>query len=100
MVRNTNVDAFDYTVISGASADTTLKGGPGTIHAIDIWAVGAASSKIELFDGAAVGGTKIGDLDGTTVTRGPVLIEAYCKSSLHVKTTDSGGAMRITVYYL
>ena len=99
-MRNPNVDGDKYVVISGASADTTVKATGGTLAKVHIWAVGAASSKIELYDGTAAAGTKIGEILGTAVTRpGDCDFQFYCATSIHAKTTDSGGAMRITVTF-
>ena len=96
-MRNPNKDGYVYAVIAGASADTTIKSTPGTIRRIKVWAVGAASSKVEVYDGTVAAGTKIDDILGTAVNPGDSALDVYCKTSIHVKTTDSGGAMRVTI---
>ena len=98
-MRNPNKDGYLYAVVSGASADTTIKATPGTIRRIKVWAVGAGSSKVEVYDGTAAAGTKIDDILVTAVNPSDTDLNIYCKTSIHVKTTDSGGAMRVTITY-
>jgi hypothetical protein len=98
--RSSNTDdACDWIIISGASADTTVKGRPGRLRRVRVWAAGAASSKIELYDGTVAAGTKIDDIPLTSadVTRD---LGVYCATSIHAKTTDSGGTARVRVDYM
>ena len=85
---------YNKTLISGASADTTIKAGPGILARVLIHTVGAGSSTVSLYDGA-VSGTAFAVLDGTTLADRP--LDVWCRSSIHVKTVDSGGAMRVLV---
>jgi len=100
MPRKTHLDveSANLTVVSGAQADQTIKAGKGKWLGLRVWAVGAASSKIEVYNGTVAAGTKIDDIDGTAA--GYHERNWHFSVSLHVKTTDSGGAMRVTVAYL
>ena len=91
-------DACEWTVITGASADTTIKAREGRLRRVRVWTVGAASSKIELFDGTAAAGTKLDELVLTAIAT--LDIGVYCASSIHAKTTDSGGTAKVRVDYM
>jgi hypothetical protein len=85
--------AFNGKLISGAVADTPAG---FTVHRIVLTVVGAGSSTISLYNGA-VSGTAFLVIPGTTV--GNFEINAFCAAGAHIKTVDSGGAMRATVLY-
>ena len=91
-------DACNWAIITGASADTTIKARPGRLRRVRVWTVGAASSKIELYDGTVAAGTKLDELVLTAVVT--LDIGVYCASSIHAKTTDSGGTAKVRVDYM
>ena len=89
---------FDYLIVSGASADTTIKSRPGHLQRVRIWAVGGASSKIEVYDGTVAAGTKLTEIPMTAF--GVQNMSIWCNTSIHVKTTDSAGTARVRVDFL
>jgi hypothetical protein len=92
------VPAYNKTAISGASADTAVKAGAGVVRGVMVNAAGAASSTISVYDGS-VAGTAFAVIDGTQVGRF-FEFDANCATSIHVKTVDSGGTLRLTVLWM
>jgi len=92
-------DGYPYAIVSGAQADQTIKGSPGTVRRVKVWAIGDATSKVEVYDGTVAAGTKIDDIVGTAVNPADPPLDVYCKSSIHVKTTNPNTAMRVTITF-
>ena len=101
-IRPMDVHSFNSERISGAVADTTVKGRPGTLGSIIIEVAGAGSSTITVYDGAVSGGTLIAQVagDGASVLPHPCFYNIYCATSIHVVTVDGGGTMRVVITHL
>jgi len=91
------IPAYHGVRIAGQVADTAVKTSPGVVHSVTVGIAGAASSLVEIYDGP-VSGTPVVTLRGTDVF--VQHMHGYFENSIHVKTTDSGGAMRVMVHYL
>jgi len=92
------VPAYNKTGISGAVADTAIKASRGIVHGVMINAAGAASSTISVYDGA-VSGTAFAIIDATQAGKF-FEFDALCSTSIHIKTIDSGGTLRLTALWL
>ena len=94
---DTDIDVFRKTAIAGASADTTIKSTPGMLRGVVINTAGNATSSVSLYDGA-VSGTAFAIISGAAVGVF-VPFDAYCSTSIHVKTVDTGGTINVTVLW-
>ena len=91
-IINTNSIYADYgAAITGASADTTVKNRAGLVYGVAVNTAGAASAIIEYYDGAVATGAKVGQSILTAAGGIQFSSPIHFKSSIHVKTTDSGG---------
>jgi len=79
-------------------ADTAVKATSGIVRGVMINTAGAALSTISVYDGA-VSGTAFAVIDATQVGKF-FEFDAQCGTSIHVKTVDSGGTLKITVLWM
>lgn len=88
------VPGYMPTLISGASADTTIKAKRGVLHRIVVHVAGAASSTITVYDGAITGTAKF-VLPMTATINNEYNMQF--QNSCHIVTVDSGGNGRVLV---
>jgi hypothetical protein len=87
------------TTITGANAGTiAVKGGATLVWSVRVFVVGATSSQVELYDGPPDTGTLRDIIVGTAT--GQHVRKWLFENGLYVKTTDSGGTMKVTVAYI
>jgi hypothetical protein len=86
--------------ISSDTADTEIHDRPGGVRRIIVTAAGAASSEIKVYDGTVAAGKCVGQATGVADAAGQlanVEINAWCKTSIHVYSADSGSALRYVI---
>src|SRR3569623_440263 len=89
-----SIPAFNYTNLA-ANATTTIRTGPGILHAININTKGASANVITVYDNTAASGTKIATID-STVTYGSLLFDLTFSTGLTI-IIGTGTAADITV---